>query len=194
MTPFDPNRYGPACAELLADVRRCEIDAGTPNEHLRSKLANFDAHQLVPGGQIHDAKAAAGCLAGLWLIHNFLDESHRISQDIETPSGSFWHGIMHRREGDYSNAKYWFRRVGTHPIFEDLAAAAAHLARNQQPTSSAAQRVASGGRWDPMAMVDWVSAAVRGGDADRALCEQIAFAEWQLLFDDCYERARGPAV
>ena len=63
---------------------------------------------------------ALACMAGLWLRHDFLDESHRISQDLENPSGSYWHGIMHRRELDFSNAKYWFRRVGMHRVFEPL--------------------------------------------------------------------------
>jgi hypothetical protein len=49
--------------------------------------------------------------AGLWLYVDDLDRSHHVSQSIETPVGSYWHGIMHRREGDFSNAKYWFRRA-----------------------------------------------------------------------------------
>jgi len=53
--------------------------------------------------------------AAIWLYVDDLDRSHTISQGIETEEGSFWHGIMHRREGDFSNAKYWFRRAGTLP-------------------------------------------------------------------------------
>ena len=59
---------------------------------------------------------AAACLAGLWLHHNFLDESHTLSQDIDTTTGSYWHAIMHRREGDYGNAKYWLHRVGASDV------------------------------------------------------------------------------
>lgn len=50
--------------------------------------------------------------AGLWLYVDDLERSHTISQNIHTPAGSYWHGIMHRREGDFWNSKYWFRKAG----------------------------------------------------------------------------------
>lgn len=60
-------------------------------------------------------------LAGLWLLAGDLDRSHSFSQQDASAEGSFWHGIMHRREGDFSNAAYWFRRVGHHPVLDGLA-------------------------------------------------------------------------
>jgi len=53
--------------------------------------------------------------AGLWLYVDELDRSHTISQDLKDPTGSYWHGIMHRREGDFSNSHYWFHKTGKHP-------------------------------------------------------------------------------
>ena len=50
--------------------------------------------------------------AGIWLYVDDLERSHGISQNLHTAEGSYWHGIMHRREGDFSNAKYWFRQAG----------------------------------------------------------------------------------
>jgi hypothetical protein len=58
--------------------------------------------------------------AGLWLYVDELDRSHRISQGASDSTGSFWHGIMHRREGDFSNSHYWFRKTGHHPAMDGL--------------------------------------------------------------------------
>src|SRR5688572_27783268 len=57
----------------------------------------------VLAGRVASADDAAALLAGLWLWHDYLIESHHISQNLSTPTGSFWHAIMHRREGDFSN-------------------------------------------------------------------------------------------
>src|SRR5438309_64877 len=54
--------------------------------------------------------------AGLWLYVDDLDRCHSICQDLPDPTGAFWHGIMHRREGDFSNSHYWIRRAERHPL------------------------------------------------------------------------------
>lgn len=46
--------------------------------------------------------------------------SHTVSQGIEGTTGSYWHGIMHRREGDFSNSHYWFNKVGGHPVIDEV--------------------------------------------------------------------------
>ena len=58
--------------------------------------------------------------AGALWLYGFLDESHSIAQGIDSPEGSYWHALMHRSEGDFSNSKYWYRRVGRHAIFPAL--------------------------------------------------------------------------
>jgi len=58
--------------------------------------------------------------AGLWLYIDELDRSHRISQGIDDQTGSFWHAIMHRREGDFGNSRYWFHITGHHPVMDEI--------------------------------------------------------------------------
>lgn len=55
-------------------------------------------------------------VAALWLYVDDLDRSHVVSQGIEDKTGSYWHGIMHRREGDFSNSRYWHTRAAGHPL------------------------------------------------------------------------------
>ena len=116
MTSFDPTAYGPPFAPLLNIDRRRPLDAGQPDRAAAAALN----HLAIDNGfaiRVADREIASCCLAAIWLLHDFLDESHEISQRIDTPEGSFWHAIMHRREGDFSNAKYWYRHVGDHPVF-----------------------------------------------------------------------------
>lgn len=40
------------------------------------------------------------------------DGAHRVAQEIESPAGSWIHAYLHRKEGDTSNAAYWYRRAG----------------------------------------------------------------------------------
>ena len=40
------------------------------------------------------------------------DKAHKIVQDIETEQASAIHAYLHRKEGDESNARYWYDRAG----------------------------------------------------------------------------------
>ena len=105
--------------------------------------------------------------AGLWLLAGDLDASHEFSQSIDDPDGSFWHGIMHRREGDFGNAKYWFRRVGDHPVLKELAVTA---------------------YGDPYDFVDAVSRAGSRSTDPQGLVE-AQWDEWNRLFMHCLAAA-----
>lgn len=197
MDAFDPQAYGPAFAPLVKTDRRRPLDAGRPDAEAAARLTKLSvdaafAHASSKAGnaQPADTDMAACCIAGVWLLHDYLDESHTISQSIDTASGSFWHAIMHRREGDFSNAKYWFRNVGQHPTFAALSERAAELAakRNEE---SLVRNVLAGRDWDPFAFVDLCQSVARAQTAARELCLDMQQAEWELLFDFCYCEATG---
>src|SRR5262249_40398230 len=106
---ISPADYTPAIQDLIRDERLAPLGPGTPNAGARSLLEALTDESLLAPHPVRDADMAAACRAGLWLYHDFIDESHSISQEIQTPTGSYWHGLMHRREPDYGNSKYWFR-------------------------------------------------------------------------------------
>lgn len=185
MPPFDPSAYGPLFAPLLETDRCRPLSAG--DAAAPAALGDLTVEQAFAHTALRDRDMGACCLAGLWLFYDELDASHTISQQVETTSGSYWHAIMHRREGDFSNAKYWLRRVGNHPVYEALAAAVAAEASAEALWGE----LVDGGAWDADAMVDLCEAAERGRGGEGAALRAVQQAECELLFDYCYREACG---
>lgn len=148
--------------------------------------------------------------AGLLLWNDSLDASHRFSQQVHSTLGSYWHGIMHRMEGDYSNAKYWFRMTGEHPVFEPLqrkwsnhkdefrsgpASQSAPSGLNGGHGGTVAERLArlaANDRWDPFAFVDLVAQTVAiGTKAETEWVERVQRWEMELLLNYTYQRCCG---
>ncbi len=175
--PFDLNQYSEGVRSVLAEAdsgsRAMPLAPPAPYEGpALTKLRSMSGDDLFRGEQVASRHDADCVRSGLYLYLSALDESHTISQSISTDSGSYWHGVMHRQEPDYSNAKYWFRRVGRHPVFSEL----------EQATGTA---------WDPFEFVDRCESAQRGHSDDREHLENLQLLEWQTLFDHCYRLAVG---
>jgi hypothetical protein len=186
MTTFDPTAYAPAIAALLREPWVPPLDAGRPNREVHDRLKALTSDNAFAPHRVCDRDMADACRAGLWLYHNFLDESHAVSQGLHTPTGSYWHALLHRREPDFDNAKYWFHRVGTHPVYEPLHRVAAELAADA-PTPAAFLRTQS--TWQPSTFVDLCAAVLVGRAECIELCQHIQKREWELLFDWCYRQA-----
>src|SRR6266480_6310439 len=149
-----------------------------PLPELCQKLDEFLSRSAVPSS-VHPSIRAA-----VLLWHDHLDASHHIAQDIPGPDGSLLHGIMHRREPDYSNAKYWFQRVGKHACFAQLGQKAATLLETRNEAGLHADLVRAG-EWDPFAFIDACARATRGPElvAKRQLLGAIQAMEFELLLD-----------
>jgi hypothetical protein len=86
------------------------------------------------------------------------------------------------------NSAYWFRRVGSHPVYEPLRTEAARLAEGAPAPAAFLTRQRD---WDPFAFVDLCEASYGDKAPCHDLCRQVQRAEWELLFASCYERAVG---
>lgn len=158
------------------------------------QLAATDAAQLVSPQSLTSREFGNCVRSALFLYLSALDDSHKISQDIPSTTGSFLHGVMHRQEPDYSNSKYWFRRVGDHELFPRLRESTLEMLGQQGEAVSERLRDDIGRQpaWDPCWFVDQCELANRGGDAGLvSVLRQIQLLEWQLLFDYCYRKAVG---
>lgn len=149
------------------------------NNDVRALLA-VSAANLFPGARHPDA-----ALSGLFLLLNFWEKSHGISQDIHSREGSYWHGIAHRIEPDASNAGYWFRKIGDHPIFPELHRQAQGIF-NQERAISGNVPWQLKGEWNPFLFIDWCDEArAKPNSPEERLTLQMQKAEWQLLFQWC---------
>lgn len=83
----------------------------------------WSAERVTACGVAGDA--ANACLL-LW--HDRLDAAHALVQRHEGERDcDVLHAILHRREPDAGNARYWWRRAGGHPLAAELAAEALRL-------------------------------------------------------------------
>lgn len=185
---FDASVYGPVFAELISQKRLNPLDGGQENISVKSKLDALTVEAAFAGKKVVDGDMAQSCISGAWLYHNFLTTSHTISQGIHTSTGSYWHGIMHRREPDFSNSKYWFGKVGDHPLFPSLCKEVAQIAKTAK---DAPGFLMSQTAWDAFKFVDLCAEALAGKSPTEALCREIQQREWELLFDFSYRKAIG---
>jgi hypothetical protein len=87
--------------------------------------------------------------AALHIANDDWEAAHRIVQESDDADGYLLHAILHRREGDYDNARYWFSRAGEHPVYERLYSGA----KDVWPG------ILQWGRWRPELFVDMAQEA-----------------------------------
>ena len=93
-------------SDLPLSMQACDQVRGRSDDLVRS------VDRILERMDLQNSNAAAG----LWLLLGDWERAHNISQDQHNCNGSYWHGILHRVEGDFWNAKYWLRQVARHPV------------------------------------------------------------------------------
>lgn len=141
----------------------------------------------MAGAHADGPASARAWKAALHLWNDSLERAHALVQELETPAGSALHGIMHRREGDFGNAKYWFRMAGDHPAYHGLQARVTEWLGELEkaggipggPAGEAIRTIAVQGAWNPYLFTDAVEIAVRrvGEDAATEVLEGIQHLE-----------------
>jgi len=155
----------------------------TPTEplgwELPGKIRDASDETLSGGGEIVDAKVFALVRGALFCAVDALDAAHRIFQDDSSDMGSYWHGVMHRREGDFDNARYWFRRAGRLPISGKMHGAAAQVSANMAKQAS----------WDAYLLTGMCEQA-KFGDAEAVPeCLRLQRVEFDELLGYCWRKS-----
>ena len=149
----------------------------TPAEPLSCDLLirvrEADDATLSGGRAVGPGKNCALVRGGLLYAIDAIDEAHTFFQDAPGDLGAYWHGMMHRREGDFENARYWFRRAGALPCFPAL-----HRAAGEFSTDMARQP-----GWDPYLLTGECERARFGAEETATALARLQRAEFVGVFD-----------
>ena len=149
------SRYPDFVQRILLHERT--LDDPLPKEptsyELVIRLRDTDDAAIFGGRALLPHAPAALARAGLFYFHNALDDSHKAAQELEGDTAAYWHGMVHRREADFDNARYWMRRAGEQPVFQEM----------QGRASDGAPHMGRQSNWDPFLFIN--------------LCEQYKYGE-----------------
>ena len=168
-------------AKFLQTDQLAELGPGPrPGVQTEASLERQLQPLLEDSGLSRERQELVHGLILLW--HDHLDAAHTLAQNVEGPDGAFVHGIMHRREPDFGNAAYWFRRVGRHEAFDAIATQAGALLQSGSRPELASKLIPNG-NWDPFAFIDACSRAANSGEPEQRLLRQIQQIESAALLE-----------
>jgi len=123
-----------------AHLPRLSAQEPPPDNILIERVTAAEDHEIAMANG-SDAKCIRSLL---FLLAGGIEEAHRIVQELSTSDAAYIHGMIHRIDDDFDNARYWFRRAGMEP-------AAAEMYRRAAANSLT---VARHPIWDPILLTD----------------------------------------
>ena len=161
--------------QLLKKLRPTEVS----DVALLLKIRAASDADLAGGRTVANPRMLALIRAGLVYACDSLEESHLIVQGISGDDAAYWHGMIHRREGDFENARHWFRRTGTLPVFNELHRAA----------SAVSHVVAAQSNWDPYLYTGLCEQEKFGEQELRGELLKLQAIEFRAMLDDAWRKS-----
>lgn len=176
----------PAYSDFIAKLLRRDdlLMELTPREpylwSLSDEFRGLDDAAVTGGRTIKDPTQVPLIRGAILYALDELDAAHRIFQDVPNSIGSYWHGMMHRREADFDNARYWFRRSGRlMPQFDLM-----HEAAYRASATMGRQET-----WDPY-LFTGLCEQVRFGDAELLPeCRALQRIEFEVMLQSAWDKA-----
>jgi hypothetical protein len=173
-------------------IERLLLHEDTLREPLPAQPSEFSYPRIIRIREVDDATLLGGqtplpdaplalLRGGLFYFHNALEDSHKAVAEDKTDTGAYWHGMVHRREGDFDNARYWMRRAGVHPSFQE----ALHRA------SDGSSHMAKQGNWDPYLFIHLCEQFKYGAAEYKNEIVHLQRVEFAVFFDYVWRQCVG---
>lgn len=178
------NRYPDFIQRLLLHERT--LDEPLPKDptdyELVIRIREADDAKVFGGLPLAPAAPAELVRAGLFYYHNALEDSHKQAAKATGDIASYWHGMVHRREGDFDNARYWMRRAGEQPVFQEMQARAGDACPNMSRQAN----------WDPFLFTHLCEQYKYGETTYKKEIGQLQRVEFAAMFDYVWRRCVSP--
>jgi hypothetical protein len=148
-----------------AQLPRLSAQEPAPDKRLIQRIAVAEDQEIARanGPEVRCIRSL------LFIAAGGVDQAHRIVQEISTSDAAYIHGIIHRIDDDFDNARYWFRRAVMEP-------ASAEMYRRAAANSLT---IASHPIWDPILVTDMVETSRTAGVTDEL--RAILMIEFEVL-------------
>jgi hypothetical protein len=172
--------YPAFISDILRDARspRLSTQEPPPDKQLIKKIAAGGDREIAE----RDAPEVKCIRSLLFYLAGGLEQAHRIVQELSTTDAAYIHGMIHRIDDDFDNARYWFGRAS-------MEAGTAEMYRRAAANSLT---VASHPVWDPILVTDMVETSRTSGVTDEL--RAVLGIEFDVLLQFLWEAIEPEAL